>query len=450
MTDLDRERVHVAEHRSVKLRCDSPSGADLQLAERLAVQRMLKVRWLADERVEIVSNSWVGVVRFSNLDVLVEPKLVGGNLRVLRMLEYAAGIDLARELHIDRPLPANGSDLFELVCMLLAREVNRLLLDGVLRDYRSVDDTLTVLRGRLRPRDQYLHRFGRVDQLECRFDEYDCDIADNQFVAAALAVAARRAKDADLRWSLAGLHTTMSSLCEPPTSSAAHYRRAITYTRRNDRYRHVHELAGIVLDGLAFDDLFDVSTGRVSAFMLDMNKVFEAFVARIVREALAPTGLRVSTQKALRAVIEREQGGTYTAVRPDLVIEDPSTGRLISLDAKYKTYQDKKVDASDIYQTFLYAYALAPTDHDRRSGILFPCTAPSSERLTISAPSAIASARILVHGINVPQALEALGGPDNDAYLATVRGLLLDVWGASDVSAFRRPIHTELASGGAK
>lgn len=432
MTDIDREQVLVAEHRSLTLRCESPSDADLQLARRLAEQQMLTVRWLADQRVEIVSNSWVGVVRFSNLDVLVEPKLVGDNLRVLRMLEYAAGIDLARELHVDRPLPADGSDLFELVCMLLAREVNRLLLDGVLRDYRIVDDTLTVLRGRLRPREQYLRRFGRVDQLECRFDEYDCDIADNQFVTAALAVAARRAKDPDLRWSLAGFHSTMSSLCEPPNSSAAHYRRTITYTRRNDRYRHVHELAGIVLDGLAFDDLFDVSTGRVSAFMLNMNKVFEAFISRLVRDALAPTGLRVSMQKALSAVIAREQGGTYTTVRPDLVIEDPSTGRMISLDAKYKTYQDKKVQASDIYQTFLYAYALARTEHDRRSGILFPSTSPSSERLTISAPGAPASARIIVHGIDVPRALDALGGPDPEMYLDEVRTLLLDVWRASE------------------
>src|SRR5690606_28518163 len=133
VNDPERVTVRVAEHRSFTERSDSPSDADLQLARRLAEQQMLTVRWLADQRVEIVSNSWVGVVRFSNLDVLVEPKLVGGNLRVLRMLEYAAGIDLARELHVDRPLPADGSDLFELVCMLLAREVNRLLLDGVLR-----------------------------------------------------------------------------------------------------------------------------------------------------------------------------------------------------------------------------------------------------------------------------------------------------------------------------
>ena len=46
-----------------------------------------------------------------------------------------------------------------------------------------------MLRGRLMMREQYLRRFGRIDVLECRFDDYDADIPENQLLAAALGVA---------------------------------------------------------------------------------------------------------------------------------------------------------------------------------------------------------------------------------------------------------------------
>jgi 5-methylcytosine-specific restriction enzyme subunit McrC len=438
MTPEDRPNLRIAEYRSARTTAAPPTDHDLRLARQLQDAGQLAVRWLADGTVEAVANSWVGVVRFSALDVTVEPKLVGGELKVLRMLDYAGGTDLLRRLPTDRPLPAGGTDLFELVCLLLALEAEALLRDGILRDYRTVDDTLGVLRGRLRTREQFLQRFGRVDQLECRFDEYDCDTPDNQYVAAALHRAAHLARDRKLRLHLAGLHATLADVCEPPTTDPDHYRSKVTYNRRNDRYRRTHELADIVLRHLAFDDLFDTSSGRATAFLLDMNNVFENFVARLVTEALASTRLRVSTQRKLRAVVRNDlTGRTYSTVRPDLVVEDPATGRAVPVDVKYKTYEDKKVSTADIYQTFLYAYALGSDEHDRRAGILFPSTGTSQHRLSISPLTGPASASIVARGIDVPAALDALAEPGPTEFLVVVRDLVLDIWGLADAALLR-------------
>ncbi len=148
-----------------------PTPADEQLAARLRGDgdeaARLDVRWLANNSVDIRATSWVGVVRFSGLEVRVVPKLVGGELRVIRMLEYALGIRMLRRLPDDPTLQATGRDLLDLVCLLLAEETQALLRDGLLRDYRLVEDTLPVLRGRLRYRDQYLRRYGELDRVAC-------------------------------------------------------------------------------------------------------------------------------------------------------------------------------------------------------------------------------------------------------------------------------------------
>jgi len=170
--------------------CPAPTLADKHLRDSLAAggdaTPRMDVRFLAGGQMEVTTYSWVGVVRFSSVEIRVVPKLIGGNLRVLRMIEYAQDVRLIARLRTDRSLPAEGNDLFDLVVMLLAEETKKLIRDGLIRDYRSVEDSLDVMRGRLRIREQYLRRYGQLHRIECAFDEFDGDVPENQLLAAAL------------------------------------------------------------------------------------------------------------------------------------------------------------------------------------------------------------------------------------------------------------------------
>ncbi len=155
---LARPIIELSEYQRRRVAVSAPTEADVRLADKLMgddTNGRLSVRWLASGEVDVTASSWVGVVRFTHVDVRVVPKLVGGALRVLRMLDYAAGVNMLGRLPLNRPLPANGSDLFDLICLLLGQETEALIRDGLLQDYRATDDTLKVLRGRLRYRDQF-------------------------------------------------------------------------------------------------------------------------------------------------------------------------------------------------------------------------------------------------------------------------------------------------------
>lgn len=435
-----RERVELAEHDSARKRVPPPSSEDLLLADRLVEGRgqpRLEVKWLHDGRVEVKSHASIGVVRFSSLDVVVTPKLVGEQLNVLRMIEYASGVGFLRRLPADRPLPADGSDLFDLVCLLLTEEAKELLADGLLRDYRPTDDALEVLRGRLRYREQLTRRYCEVLPLECSFDEYDSDMPENQLIAAGLDVARRRAQDTNVRRSALRLSGVLAGVCTPPTLDAGWYAERIQYTRRNKRYESAHELAKLVLRHEAFDDLFDTSDGRSSAFLINMNVLFERFVTRLVREAAARAGLRCVQQRRLREVIsDVASGASYATIKPDLVIEDDVTGRSVPVDVKYKLYGSGKVSTADVYQLFTYAYALDQGGGLRRAGLIFPSTtAMTGPILQIQSVQGTVAASVIGAGLDVQAILKALASTDREPVYADVLRMLRDVTGLTEPAA---------------
>jgi 5-methylcytosine-specific restriction enzyme subunit McrC len=428
-------RVMVPEYGTVIVECAPPSPADREAADVLAVagdDAKIRVRWLIDGRAEISASSWVGVIRFSTLDIRVVPKLVGDELNVLGMIAFASGVDVLRRLPNLRALPPSGADFLQLVCLLLAEEAWGVMRQGLLRDYRSTEEALGVLRGRLNIREQYLRRFGRLDQLECRFDEYDGDIPENQLLSAALSVARYLAQGPELCFEIGRLAAIWSEACVPTVLDPQWYLNRITYDRRNRHYQAGHTLAALLLRYAGFTDVFDSRPGAVRTFLVDMNALFERFIERLVTEAFRDSPLRVSAQHPLEAVIRNDTTGRkYPPVRPDLVISHTQLGEQVPFDAKYKRYDLKKVSTPDIYQTFLYAYALGANE-TRRAAIIHPTTGGTTlATLSVHSTAGGLGARISVVGIDVPAVLVALSASPGEraAALQTVAKTVRTVCG---------------------
>ena len=165
-----------------------------------------------------------------------------------------------------------------------------------------------------------------------------------------------------------------------------------------------------------------------------MNELFEQFVERLVTDALHGTALRVSSQSPLQAVIRNDASGrTYARVRPDLVVTDTQMANRVPLDVKYKRYDLKKVATTDIYQTFLYAYALG-ADSSRRAAIIHPTTDGAKlVNLSVHSTAGTLGARIGVVGIDVPAVLAALGASSarRSTALETLASTICSVSGMS-------------------
>lgn len=70
-------------------------------------------------------------------------------------------------------------DFFAAIAHSFARQCERALKRGPLSSYVTVDESLSVLRGRIRVGDQLSRQLGLPVPLEVTYDEFSMDIAEN-------------------------------------------------------------------------------------------------------------------------------------------------------------------------------------------------------------------------------------------------------------------------------
>jgi 5-methylcytosine-specific restriction enzyme subunit McrC len=357
-----------------------PSEHDLILAQQLRGQAdelggtegaKLLLDWSYDGRLRVRARSWVGVVRVAGHEIRVVPKHTHGSLGVLTMLRYASGA-IPEQLRSARTVQEGDRNLLDLVCLLLADQSEMVVRQGVLQDYVEHEEALPALRGRLLVDRQVRMRYGQVDEVECRLDELEADIAENRVLAAGLAVAGRVCTDVAIKARVRRLAAAFAELCSV-AQGAAEAAEPMEYTRRNKHYAAGHVWARLLLAQHGIHDLYAPSTPLTQAFLLDMNVLFERFIAQALEDSASGTPFRVDRQSSTGSIIvDALTGRTYTRVRPDLLVRHSEHDNTYPIDTKYKLYDERHVASEDIYQAFLYAFAFHPGHGPRQASLVYP------------------------------------------------------------------------------
>jgi 5-methylcytosine-specific restriction enzyme subunit McrC len=199
------------------------------------------------------------------------------------------------------------------------------------------------------------------------------------------------------------------------------------YHRLNEHYRPAHTLASLLLHSMGIRELLRAGEHRGFAFLLDMNALFERFVSHVVEHTLAGQGLRVHRQRQDRLIWDVDRGAPYARIIPDLLVEAASGSRL-SVDAKYKAYDARKLSPADVYQSFLYAkaYGGARLDGVAQAMVLFPCGGGilQRKRLRVRDGAGADLAELTAVGIPLSLAIEELAAKSGPV-LEAVRELIL-------------------------
>ena len=327
------------------------------VVRRLAASRYLKVapdpepRWW-----EVTASQYVGTLVVEDLRIYVKPKirlenlflLLGVGLRERDWKKAAAQYDLNRNL-----LPA--------VVSFFTRSADLCLRRGVYRHYQEERDRLSTIRGRIDTPAQ-MTRAGVVYPIDCRFDEYTADIAENRYLKAAIwkALGVSGVLPEDRR----RLHRLLSTLDEVSALAVRpELLDRIAFNRLNAHYEPTLRLARLLLENLTLKD--DPGETQALSFMVDMNFLFERFVTHRLRRALLGR-LEVKSQYSTHL-----DKGKTVGIRPDLVFR--REGRpLFVADLKYKLATDHMgLSTSNYNQLLAYTTAL-----DLPEGALIYCQDP--------------------------------------------------------------------------
>ncbi len=414
MNTKQKPRIDLVEWQTREVPALQLSGEDRVLLRSMSSgnARRLHIDELR-QSLRFTATSWVGVVQLTGFEVRVVPKLVGEDLRLLEMLEFTDGIEALSRVPGVQKLLSEESHLFDLIASMFVQEAERVLRAGLLADYVEEESELPVLRGRLLADRQVLERFGRVDRLLCRFDERKQNVVENQLLAAALDACARYSYHLPIRRRARELGYMFREVCDSTGLDVDTARQSVLYDRLNEHYKPAHDLGWLVLGRLGVDSLFVKGSTRVFAFMLDMNLLFERFVARILGQVLTDTSYELQYQRPDRSVIiHAGSNKPYARVIPDFVVRDKITrARRFALDAKYKLYDDLRVAAHDIYQSFVYAHAYASEDDTvPRAALVYPSegTVSSCQELHVRSAGPAAKAKLYVIGLSVPTILDEI------------------------------------------
>ena len=297
----------------------------------------------SNEAYDLTPGSSIGVVNLGDLELVISPRLAIE--RVLFLISYAIGRGRWD------PAPAHLADadsLVEAITPAFTYQLRRTLARGVLQGYRTEEDALVTLRGQWRVADQLRRRYGLVPPIEVTFDDFTEDILPNRLLRAAVERLLRlRHRDAASTWGLRAIDSTLGNVGLEHFDPRAVP--VVRYDRLTERYRPAVELARLILAGTSFD----VEPGGIaaSAFLIDMNKVFEDFVVVALREALAVSD-QVLVQGARRRPLHLDADEQIN-LEPDLSLWHGSVCTFVG-DVKYKRVRSDAYPNADIYQLAAY------------------------------------------------------------------------------------------------
>lgn len=323
----------------------------LTLAEATALgaSRLAEVA-PAGDAWQVTAAYAVGALQVGDLTVRVTPKV--GTVQVLRLLARAHGV---QHLHLDEQLIGLGEEagLTAVLAMLFVQEAMGALAGGPVRGYRSEDQTLPFVRGRVRVREQELRLFGAVVPVEVTVDEWTVDTDENRrIVAATRALLALPDLLSATRLGLRRIDRVLAGVRLPPPGQPLP---PWVPTRLTSRLHRLLRLADLVLSRTTVEHL--AGAVQVSGFVVPMERLFEDLVARLLQEADDDVVLA-------RQATYRFDTGKRLTLRPDLVLRRAGADVAVA-DTKYKVLDEKgRLRNDDGYQLLAYCTRLGlPVGH---------------------------------------------------------------------------------------
>jgi len=325
-------------------------GTELSVAERDQLRELVPSLLMTPSAgregcYDLRPGSHVGAVHLGSLSVAILPKIPVS--RTMFLISYALDPGSWTERGFDF---SEERSLVEAIVPGFVRQVRQALRRGPLESYRTEEASLNTMRGRLRVGDQLRRRYGAYPPVEVTYDEFTEDVEENRLIKAALHRLARmRLRSSAAKRSLRRFDSTL----ERVRLMSYDPRRLpeVRYTRLNQHYRPAVELAKLILRSGSFE--LRHGPTRASAFLLDMNNIFENFVVVALREALGAT--ERSFPQGARGRCLHLDGNRRISLEPDISWwEDTCT---FVGDVKYKEVSTSGIIHSDLYQLLAYVIA---------------------------------------------------------------------------------------------
>lgn len=305
----------------------------------------------------ITAKNYVGVIALDDGTIIeILPKICGEDdtekvkkllIRMLKSLQnspfksmQSTNLDVAK-------LP-----VFEIFIRMFITETFAVVKRGLKSRYETVEDNLTVCKGKIDFSNQIRHNLVHKEKFYVRYDEFNNNRPENKLVKSTLKYLYRFSSSSKNKADLKTLLNVFENVDESVNYDADF---AKCSSDRNSKYYNTLLMwCKVFLKGKSFTSF--AGSEVAYALLFPMETVFESYVAQQFRKLINPDEYTVSAQHKGFYLFDSPQ---KFALRPDIVIERKSGDAMFIMDTKWKLLNNNPsanygISQADMYQMYAY------------------------------------------------------------------------------------------------
>lgn len=307
---------------------------------------------LEDNQSQIRNTSYAGVIQLEKERIHFSTKVKANLFYMLSFLKDEEAFCYDSDVLIEIK---EGQNFFDILGILFLNGLENIFKRGFYKKYVHREENIKFLKGKLLIGKQIQNNIKKNMKFVCAYDNLTFDNLENQIIlrATTLLIPLIRFNE-DIRSNLlrfshllreeVTLRNVMPEDCNK-----------VQFSRLNDYYSPIIQLSKVILQNY-FIRSTSVGESVGFNFIVNMNKVYEDFVTKLIKEVIEESSVDylVEEQKRFGSLVREQR----IKIRPDVILRKKNTEKYpYIIDAKYKRQESN----SDYFQVIAYALAIPTT-----------------------------------------------------------------------------------------
>jgi 5-methylcytosine-specific restriction enzyme subunit McrC len=251
-------------------------------------------------------------------------------------------------VHEKAALRFKPNSILEAYFEIYINECEKLIRQGLVKKYRTINNNSTTLKGKLLFSNQLQQNSIHKERFYTRHQIFDRENIFNHILLKALRVIPELSQSPYLKDKVSGLLLSFPELDDIVVASSTFEK--LIFDRKTLRYKEAIEIAAMLLLNYRPDIIS--GNNHILAILFDMNDLWEEYIYRqLIKNR--PDNLRIRAQNS-KAFWKLDYCQPCKRIRPDIVVYDQVTNSVVILDTKWKLPDNNIPSDGDLKQMFVY------------------------------------------------------------------------------------------------